>query len=662
MKKIDDDLLIQLIQQAKDGDREAIARFLEECKSIVRKAINKTRIYVTGFSSDDLFQEGMLTIYEDMFDFDPTKGIPSLFFYMCVKKRLLALITKSANHKNSVLNSSCSLDSPMKEDGDTFYAMTSADDAYGTQSLIYQDPAKCLDVKESLHLARDFFQNKCTDKERKIYELSVEGFSYQQIAEKLQLRNKKTVDNTIQRVRKKLGNCDFENYQPESIENPVKEKKKSMKKFDNDLLSEWIPKAKNRDRFAMKAILDMATPFVEGFIRKKGYYAKGSEFEDLVQEGLIAVTKAVEQYDSDKGVVPSSFMAMVIERALASALIAANRKKHQVLSDSASLDKPAAEDSNYNHSLVDTITYEIETYDPYSLMYDDPASSLEMQEILEQAQDYLNYHCSKTEKQIFDLHLHACSYTEIGEQLNVTNKAIDNAIQRVKRKLRDFKPYDVPDTPPTKIQKSEEKSMRLMKEDTFRLMELLLLPKEQRSQRLDDLREQFGADLLKRNRSNLKTLGYVEGSGDYCECDLTDKGRERYEANKHRFSSILSSVSSNTIEESFENVKHALNKTGEKLGEVATEISGKMSQAVSQIADYVSTPSQVEKVEIVEKTEPDKVVEIPMNNSTDQLMLLLRQNFEEKDREIAALKEQVESLQSTLREVKSVFEKINIAI
>jgi RNA polymerase sigma factor (sigma-70 family) len=216
MYKINDEQLKEWIKQAKDGDREAAARIVETCKPLILKLVYKMPLLVAGYSAEDLFQEGMLHLYNSIFTFDPTKDVqPTAFFYHCARRKLYTLILKSRNHKNSVLNTSFSLDQTLNEaEETTYYTVISANEAYGTQSLCYHDPAKCTDVKESLHLANDFLHNQCSKLERKVYELYLEGYSYEKIVETLQLKNIKMVDNTIQRVRKKLGTFDLYNYSP----------------------------------------------------------------------------------------------------------------------------------------------------------------------------------------------------------------------------------------------------------------------------------------------------------------------------------------------------------------------------------------------------------------------------------------------------------------
>ncbi|MDO4942901.1 MAG: sigma-70 family RNA polymerase sigma factor [Lachnospiraceae bacterium] len=151
--------------------------------------------------------------------------------------------------------------------------------------------------------------------------------------------------------------------------------------------------------------------------RVRQYYLSGGEDEDLLQEGYIGLFKAVRTYDRSKSDAFYPFAKMCIENQLRTAVTASNRKKHLPLNTSISMDDDErrefqSQEGNPEHIIL---AKEREA---------DRAEKIETR-------------LSKFEKKVILLYLNGMSYTEIAEQLEKKPKSIDNAIQRIKKKLLD---------------------------------------------------------------------------------------------------------------------------------------------------------------------------------------------------------------------------------
>jgi RNA polymerase sporulation-specific sigma factor len=159
--------------------------------------------------------------------------------------------------------------------------------------------------------------------------------------------------------------------------------------------------------------------------KARSYFLIGADKEDIVQEGMIGLYKAIRDFKEDKLASFRAFAELCITRQIITAIKTATRQKHIPLNSYVSLDKPIYDEES-ERTLLDVIT-STESEDPEYLMINrEEYSNLEgkISEIL-----------SKLEQQVLALYLEGQSYSEISEELNRHVKSIDNALQRVKRKL-----------------------------------------------------------------------------------------------------------------------------------------------------------------------------------------------------------------------------------
>jgi RNA polymerase sporulation-specific sigma factor len=163
------------------------------------------------------------------------------------------------------------------------------------------------------------------------------------------------------------------------------------------------------------------------FVRAKArpYFLIGADKEDLVQEGMIGLYKAIRDFREDKMVSFFAFAELCITRQIITAIKTANRQKHGPLNSYVSLDKPLYDEES-NYTLMDMISGEKITNPEALIINQEKADDIELKiaELL-----------SGLERRVLTLYMDGQSYVEISEELNTHVKSIDNALQRVKRKL-----------------------------------------------------------------------------------------------------------------------------------------------------------------------------------------------------------------------------------
>lgn len=183
-----------------------------------------------------------------------------------------------------------------------------------------------------------------------------------------------------------------------------------------------IGQLRSGDSGVMDYILDKYKPLV----RKKAnaVFLIGGETDDLIQEGMIGLFKAVRDYDEGKEASFFSFAELCITRQLYKAVEASNRKKHAPLNTYISFYSETGEEG---HSLAETLT---------TGGMGDPEQMIIDQENLKQFWDGLREHLSPMEQQVLDEYLQGNNYQQIAEHMNKPPKTIDNALQRIKTKVR----------------------------------------------------------------------------------------------------------------------------------------------------------------------------------------------------------------------------------
>ena len=157
------------------------------------------------------------------------------------------------------------------------------------------------------------------------------------------------------------------------------------------------------------------------------YYIIGADRDDVIQEGMIGLVKAMRSYKADAGVPFSSFAYTCITRQIISAIRAASRAKHSPLNDAVSLDQPVVWDATMYNTLADAIPAGAES---------DPENVAIKTELLQRVFDQENANFSTLEHATIKYLTQGKSYREIADLLGKTPKQIDNTIQRIRAKMQ----------------------------------------------------------------------------------------------------------------------------------------------------------------------------------------------------------------------------------
>jgi len=201
---------------------------------------------------------------------------------------------------------------------------------------------------------------------------------------------------------------------------------KSVQKAQRELEDlQLVMKARN----GSTAALDTLMRRYNGFVRLKAssYFLAGGDSEDLVQEGLVGLYKAVRDFRADKETSFRSFAELCVTRQIITAIKTATRLKHKALNHYVSFGQtPAGQDSESDCTLGDAL--------PGSRV-DDPSLRVISTEELQSLVWCLGTSLSTLESDALRMYLEGSSYEEMAEDLGCDTKTIDNALQRVKRKV-----------------------------------------------------------------------------------------------------------------------------------------------------------------------------------------------------------------------------------
>lgn len=164
-------------------------------------------------------------------------------------------------------------------------------------------------------------------------------------------------------------------------------------------------------------------------VRKKrtAMFIIGGDSDDLIQEGMIGLYKAVRDYDETKDASFATFASMCVNRQIMSAVTASNRKKNQPLNNYLSFDMSAGEDEESDMSLLDVLVTD-DRLNPEDMYIGKESEN----RILEQIKNAL----SPFEKQVLELYMEDKDYKEIAVILGKEAKSVDNAIQRIRTKVQ----------------------------------------------------------------------------------------------------------------------------------------------------------------------------------------------------------------------------------
>ena len=174
---------------------------------------------------------------------------------------------------------------------------------------------------------------------------------------------------------------------------------------DEHLVSE----ARDGNTASLDQLMNRFKPLVKA--KAKDYYLTGGDLEDLIQEGMIGLYKAVLDFDRAKNVKFTTFAALCVARQIQTAIKAASRQKHMPLNSSELLEDNIPHSSNNPENLL----LDFEAYRDMG--------------------DFINKNLSHLELDVLMLYLDNKSHMQIAEQLGKNMKTVDNALQRIRRKI-----------------------------------------------------------------------------------------------------------------------------------------------------------------------------------------------------------------------------------
>jgi len=191
MSGIDDHTSHELAQRAAGGDSGAEEILVSEFAWLVRACARP--YFLAGGDGEDLIQEGMLGLLSAVRTFDPLKGVKfSTYAEFCVKRRIYSAIRSASGYKHTPLNSYISLESPQLDENNT------------QSAHFLRDPEDFVIARESADEVQRLLYGALSRFESSVIELYLEGMSYKDMAARLD-KSIKSVDNAVQRIRKKLA-------------------------------------------------------------------------------------------------------------------------------------------------------------------------------------------------------------------------------------------------------------------------------------------------------------------------------------------------------------------------------------------------------------------------------------------------------------------------
>ena len=190
-----------------------------------------------------------------------------------------------------------------------------------------------------------------------------------------------------------------------------------VKDYDTCTDEELIARLRAGEREITDYLIDKYKSLVR--TRARALYLVGGDHEDLIQEGMLGLFQAVRDYKPGKEASFATFAGLCIDRQMYSAVASSQRQKHQPLNSFVSLSEPVSEQEL---RLVDEET---------------PEEIMISRENVIGMHERIKERLSKFEYQVLELYLKGYDYTQIAEKLGKQPKAIDNALQRIRSKVRE---------------------------------------------------------------------------------------------------------------------------------------------------------------------------------------------------------------------------------
>ena len=185
---------------------------------------------------------------------------------------------------------------------------------------------------------------------------------------------------------------------------------------------ELIVQIRKGDTRAQNYLLEKYKSLVN--MKANRFFLVGAEDDDMIQEGMIGLFKAIQSFDLEKNNSFKTFANLCVERQLITAIKTSNRQKHIPLNSSFSLNT-SAYDENDDTTVIEVLD---------TNFVEDPLDTITKREYMEFLENRIEKNLSGFEKQVLDRYIQGESYVDIASKLNSPVKSIDNAIQRIRKK------------------------------------------------------------------------------------------------------------------------------------------------------------------------------------------------------------------------------------
>ena len=207
----------------------------------------------------------------------------------------------------------------------------------------------------------------------------------------------------------------------------------SINEYDKMTDEEIIKEIRNGDKQALKYLMNKYKEIVNLKVGK--YFMIGAEKEDIIQEGLIGLFKAIKTFNAEKNNTFKTFANMCIERQLITAIKSSNRQKHMPLNSYLSLNMSAYDNEEENGAEL------MDTFDSKTI--EDPLETIINKEYYDEIEKSIDKTLSQFEKQVLDRYMKGESYVTIAKRLDSPVKSVDNAIQRIRKKAMKNLPNEI---------------------------------------------------------------------------------------------------------------------------------------------------------------------------------------------------------------------------
>lgn len=197
----------------------------------------------------------------------------------------------------------------------------------------------------------------------------------------------------------------------------------TTEKYGNLTDEQIISQIKEGDEQALSFLLEKYKDLVNSKVGK--YFIIGAEKEDIIQEGMIGLYKAIKNFDSGKQNTFKTFANLCVERQLITAIKSSNRQKHIPLNSYLSLNTSAYDNDEDGTELIET--FEVDTIE-------DPLETIMKREYFNEIQNTMSKSLSKFEEKVLERYMQGETYEIIAQKLDTPIKSVDNAIQRIRKK------------------------------------------------------------------------------------------------------------------------------------------------------------------------------------------------------------------------------------